>query len=142
MAKPETGSFWQELSSAKLYKRTQGLLARRLTAVALCLLIAVGAYTMSQGMLSGQSQPVRIGVPLAITIVSAWVIFRLINWPTFADFLISVEGEMKKVSWASFDELVRATIVVLSTMFFLGIVLFTYDTLWAKILSMIGVLQI
>jgi preprotein translocase subunit SecE len=78
----------------------------------------------------------------SITLLAAWIIYRLVNWPVFAEFLISVEAEMNKVSWASKQELYRATIVVLSTMLFLGIVLFVYDKIWLEILSRIGVLQL
>ncbi len=49
--------------------------------------------------------------------------------PTFADFLISVEGEMNKVSWPSRAELFRASLVVILVIFFLAAVLFCYDLL-------------
>jgi preprotein translocase subunit SecE len=47
--------------------------------------------------------------------------------PTFADFLISVEGEMNKVSWPSRSELFRASLVVILVIFFLAALLFAYD---------------
>jgi preprotein translocase subunit SecE len=47
--------------------------------------------------------------------------------PAFADFLISVEGEMNKVSWPSRGELFRASIVVMLVIFFLAALLFFYD---------------
>jgi len=65
-----------------------------------------------------------------------------VNYPVFAEFLISVEGEMNKVSWAGKQELYRATVVVLGTMFFLAVVLFAYDRIWMFVLSSIGVLQL
>ena len=49
---------------------------------------------------------------------------------------------MNKVSWASRQELFRATIVVLGTMFFLGMVLFVYDFVWKEILIALRVLQL
>jgi preprotein translocase subunit SecE len=140
MAKPENGSFWSELLAADLYKRNQGRLARQLTAAGIAAMVVAGAYVLSQGPLAGMERGVRVGVPLLITVAAAWVVYRLVNYPRFAEFLISVEAEMGKVSWASRDEVIRATIVVLSTMFFLGVVLFFYDLLWQKILFWIGVL--
>ncbi|MGE5191302.1 MAG: preprotein translocase subunit SecE [Deltaproteobacteria bacterium] len=142
MAKPENGSFWSELLSGGLYKRNQGRLARQLTAAGLGILVIFGTFVLSQGPLSAYGSGVKAGVPVAVAGVAAWVIFRLVNWPLFAEFLISVEAEMNKVSWASKPELYRATIVVLSTMFFLGIVLFAYDLIWKEILVVIGVLQL
>src|SRR5438105_14246130 len=142
MAKPENGSFLSELLVVGLFKRNQGRLARQLTAAGLGFLVIAGTYTLSQGPLASSSPSVKGGVPLALTAVAAWVIFRLVNYPRFAEFLISVEAEMNKVSWAGKQELYRATIVVLSTMLFLGIILFTYDFIWKEILVAIGVLQI
>jgi preprotein translocase subunit SecE len=83
---------------------------------------------------------VKFLIPASITVAAAWAVFRLVNYPRFAEFLISVEAEMGKVSWASKQELYRATIVVLSTMLFLGVILFFYDLLWQKILFWIHVL--
>ena len=37
---------------------------------------------------------------------------------------------MDKVSWPSKPELYRATVVVITTMVFIGIVLFFYDMFW------------
>lgn len=140
MAKPENGSFWSELLAVDLYKRNQGRLARQLTAAGVGAMVIAGAYVLSQGPLAGMPREARVGIPLLITAAAAWVVYRLVNYPRFAEFLISVEAEMGKVSWASKDEVIRATIVVLSTMFFLGVVLFFYDLLWQKILFWIGVL--
>lgn len=141
MARIADGSLWSELLSANLYKRSQGRLARQLTAAALGLIVVVGAYTLSQGPLLNFSDTVRSTVPLAICAIAGWIIFRIVNYPVFAEFLISVEGEMSKVSWASRQEWWRATVVVLSTMFFLAIVLFAYDWFWLRALSLIGVVQ-
>jgi preprotein translocase subunit SecE len=55
--------------------------------------------------------------------------------PRFADFLIGVEAEMNKVSWPSRTELVRASMVVLFTIFLLATVLFAFDLLWSAIFA-------
>ena len=72
----------------------------------------------------------------------AWAIFRAVNYPRFADFLISVEAEMDKVSWSSRQELYRATVVVVVTMFCLGAVLFLFDVFWQNFFEIIKFLQI
>ena len=140
MAKQETGTFWSELTAIGLYKSSQGRLARQLTAAALGIMVVSGAYILSVGPLSGQSKAVQSAVPLAIVAIGGWVVFRLVNYPRFAEFLISVEAEMGKVSWAPKQELYRATIVVLSTMAFLAVVLFAYDFIWQTFFQMIHVL--
>ena len=80
-------------------------------------------------------------MPLIIAAIGGWLIFRMVNYPRFADFLISVETEMNKVSWASKTELYRATIVVLVTMFSLAFIMRAFDTLWALALKGIGILS-
>lgn len=141
MAKTEAGSFWNELLTIGLYKRNQGRLARQLTAAALLVLVIAGAYILSEGPLAAYKTPIKAGVPTAICLVSAWLIYRVVNYPVFAEFLISVEGEMSKVSWASRTEVYRATVVVLSSMFFLAAVLYAFDLFWLEFLSRIGVIQ-
>ncbi len=59
--------------------------------------------------------------------LGAWIAFRIVNIPSFADFLISVEAEMNKVSWPSRGELYRASLVVIVVIFLLTAILFTYD---------------
>lgn len=142
MAKSEAISFWGSLLSLDLYKRSQGRLARQLTAAGLGAVVLIGVYILSEGPLGTAARGVRLGVPFVIASIAAWLIFRLVNYPVFAEFLISVEGEMNKVSWASKQELYRATVVVLGSMIFLALVLFLYDRIWMAVLSSIGVLQL
>jgi preprotein translocase subunit SecE len=134
-------AFWSELFKANLYKRNQGRLARQLTWVGVMAIVAFGTWTLSQGALAEYDRPIRIGVPLLLTVAAGWIAFRAVNYPRFADFLISVEAEIDKVSWSSWPELIRATIVVLCTMLFLGAVLAGYDFAWVSFFRWIGVLQ-
>jgi preprotein translocase subunit SecE len=70
--------------------------------------------------------------------VSSWFAFRAVNIPKFADFLVSVESELEKVTWPTRHEVVQATIVVLVAMFSLGVFLFLIDLLWTWLFSFIG----
>lgn len=141
MARTEARSFVAELGAANIYKRNQGRLTRQLTAAGVGLLVAVGAYWLYDTPLRSVDVPIKLSVVAVILAVGGWATFRLVNYPPFAEFLISVEGEMHKVSWSTWPELWRATGVVLSTMIFLGCVLLVYDTLWAVILRAIGVIM-
>ena len=140
MAKPEEATFVGELWTLNIYKRNQGRLVRQITAAAIGFIVVLGAGALYQGPLLSAPNAVRTGVPLAIAAIGGWLIFRAVNYPRFADFLISVETEMNKVSWASKTELYRATIVVLVTMFSLAFVMRAFDTLWALALKGIGIL--
>ena len=76
-------------------------------------------------------------MPLAFMAIGLWASFRVVQMPAFADFLISVEGEMNKVSWPSRGELFRATLVVILVVFFLAALLFAYDAALTWILRIL-----
>ena len=142
MAKNKAETTWKaELVSLNFYKRNQGRLTRQLTALAIAGIVIMGAWTLSQGPLSTYSDPVRKGIPFALSALAIWVAFRVVNVPRFADFLISVEAEMDKVTWASREELQRATIVVIATMVFIGLVLLAYDVFWVWFFTFVRILQ-
>jgi preprotein translocase subunit SecE len=79
------------------------------------------------------------GIPAVLLAAGVWFGYRVVNWPRFADFLIAVEAEMNKVTWPGKDELIRASIVVMFTIFFLAIALFAFDIVWQQFFSFIGV---
>ena len=139
----------QELFRVGLYKRNQGRIARQATFGAFALIVALGAWSLTTylgGYISdvGVNNPewpiwkqnlVHFGAPLAILAVGCWASFRLVHLPAFADFLISVEGEMNKVSWPSRSELFRASLVVILVIFFLAFLLFAYDYILTIVLQ-------
>jgi preprotein translocase subunit SecE len=139
----------QELFRFGLYKRNQGRIARQATFGAFAVIVALGAWSLTKylgGYISdvGVNNPewpiwkqnlIHFGVPLAILAVGLWASFRLVQMPAFADFLISVEGEMNKVSWPSRSELFRASLVVILVIFFLAALLFAYDYILTIVLQ-------
>jgi preprotein translocase SecE subunit len=78
---------------------------------------------------------VRFTLPILLAAGCLWLGFRIVNYPTFADFLIATEAELNKVSWTTRKRLVQDTIVVLTTVFLLTLFLFLVDVLWYQILS-------
>jgi preprotein translocase SecE subunit len=83
----------------------------------------------------------RFTVPLLLAAGGLWIAYRVVNFPTFADFLIATEAEINKVSWTTRKRLVQDTIVVLTTVILLTVFLFVVDLLWAKVLTLVGVLR-
>jgi preprotein translocase subunit SecE len=120
--------------SGSRYKRSQGRIARQATFLAILAAVAVGAWRLSGGY-GGDSPVGRFVIPLAIAVLGAWAAFRVVNIPRFADFLISVEAEMNKVSWPSRGELFRASMVVLIVIFLLTAILFGYDFILKTVLG-------
>jgi preprotein translocase SecE subunit len=140
------------------YKRTQGLKVRRYTMIGALLIGLSGVFSIytheSFGtgvyklpMPFGITAPVittsaNIVIPGLLGLTVLWLSWRMVNMPTFADFLIATEAEMNKVSWTSRKRLVQDTIVVLTTMFLMTAFLFFVDLFWGWLLSLkfIGVL--
>ena len=135
--------FLTNLLKLDVFKPTQGKNARLWTGVALGVLSGVGIYRYYELYLKGQYGPVTgFTIPAALGLAFAWFIWRLIQFPPFADFLIATEAEMRKVSWTSPEDLKRATIVVLATIFVMAFYLFAVDYLWSWMLKVIHVLKI
>ncbi len=121
----------QELIHTRIYKRTQGRVTRQVTFAAMAIVLATGMWRLQFTLRDwGLSPTPRFGIPALLLMAGLWVAFRIVNGSSVADFLSAVEAEMSKVSWPSRGELIRASLVVLITIFVLAAVLFTYDYLW------------
>lgn len=137
--------FVQELFSFGVYKRNQGRIARLATSGAFAAIVALGAWRLSQflgGVVSDhpewsptQQNIVHYFIPMAVLAVGLWASYRTVQIPSFAEFLISVENEMNKVSWPSRGDLFRASVVVILVIFFLAAILFAYDAVLKFILD-------
>jgi preprotein translocase subunit SecE len=145
------GQLVGELFQAGLYKRNQGRITRQVTFGALVVGFAVGCWKFSMqladyywvaslaGRIHFDAELLANTMALVVLALGAWFSYRLVNLPRFADFLISVEAEMNKVSWPSRPELTRAALVVLFTIFFLAAVLFVFDYGWAWVFEQVGI---
>lgn len=140
--------------SLKGYKKSQGQRVRRGTILGILAIAGSGIYTllahrtlasgsdhwMMDMPFSGDQEFILVGnvqfsIPLLLALGAIWLAYRIVNWPTFADFLIATEAEMNKVSWSSKKKLIQDTIVVLVTMVILTFFLFVVDVAWGWILS-------
>jgi preprotein translocase subunit SecE len=126
-------TYW--LFQLGLYKRNQGRIIRQITFAALLLTVALGAWRVSD---LAHKPAFKYAVPLAIVVIGGWIVYRLVNLPRFADFLIAVEAEMTKVSWPTRSQLVRSSIVVIVTIIGFAVLLWFYDTVWHFLLSHLG----
>ncbi|WP_231956527.1 preprotein translocase subunit SecE [Posidoniimonas polymericola] len=131
-------AYLHQLFSIGFYKRTQGRVARQVTFYAIAIAIAVGSYSLMTWMQANGSENANaLAVPVSVGVfaLGAWAAFRLVQLPTFADFLISVEAEMNKVTWPKRGELWRASVVVILTIFVLAALLYLYDLVWSNLLN-------
>jgi preprotein translocase subunit SecE len=150
MAKEKTAtrtSFLQDLFQFGVYKRNQGRVVRQVTFAALAVSLLLGAWKLFDMLVANRSgdwylfSGIEYVLPGVLLLVGAWFAYRLVNYPQFADFLISVEAEMNKVSWPSRTELIRSSLVVIFLMFFLAFVLFGFDLTWQILFKALGVIQ-
>ena len=142
----------RDLFSLEVYKRTQGRRLRTLSFAAIGLFVGWGLLSISDRLKLVPKDDWPIWVPIAtlapywipgiLLAITGWGIFRVLNWPRFADFLIATEAEMTKVSWSTKDELIRATLVVLVTLVLLAAFLLVMDIVWSWVLERIGVLEV
>jgi len=132
------GAFVQELLRTGVYKRNQGRITRQVTFAVIAITVALGLWRLSETLL-GQPAGVQYGIPGVLLLGGLWMAYRLVNVPGFADFLIAVEAEMNKVSWPTRNELIRASLVVLVTIFLLAAVLFAFDYFWIVVFDFLGV---
>lgn len=144
----ELSKFFANLFLTTRYKTTQGFVARTATAVALGVIFLGGLLQLHYSLVNATtpqwaSQPIsRLGIPGLLALASGWFIFRLINFPVFAEFLIATEAEMNKVSWTTWSDLKRATAVVLVTVVLMTTYLWLVDQVWSTLLTWIGVIRI
>lgn len=82
---------------------------------------------------------ITITVPLAVFGLIALALYWLINKPNVADFLISAEGELKKVSFSSKREIAVSTFVVIIVVFLmagmLGLADFCFNLFFSNVLG-------
>lgn len=129
------------------YKAEQGKATRVGTFVALGALITWGAYFLFQQLAIFQGDEawrllVTVGIPIAFAVVVggvAW--FFIFGHRGTGDFMIATEGEMKKVSWSSKQEVIGSTKVVILFTFMLALFLFSVDMVFQQAFKWIGVLK-
>jgi len=118
----------------EIYKRGQGKFARLGTGFAAGLIGALGClrlYSKLQAAEWGVSRRAALWistmVPVGVFVGLGIFMFWLLNKHKVADFMISAEGEMKKVSWSSRREIVVSTCVVIVVVVGMAILLGVTD---------------
>jgi len=111
----------------KIYKRGQGYYTRLYSALVSFVIVAMGCYVLYGKLQAGDNIWVGSLVPAGICLVFGLLIFWLVNRPNVADFMISAEGEIKKVSWSSRREILFSTIIVIFVLAFMAVMLWVTD---------------
>ena len=111
----------------KIYKRGQGYYTRLWSGLVVFGIVACGCYVLWLKLAVIANLWVKTLVPVGLCIGGALLIFWLMNKPGAADFMISAEGEIKKVSWSSRREIAVSTLIVIFVVVIMAVMLFAAD---------------
>jgi preprotein translocase SecE subunit len=112
----------------EIYKHGQGKYTRLWSGVGAAVIIGLGCYRLYEklGVLTNNLW-LQTMIPTVVFVVLAGSVFWTINRPSVADFMIAAEGEVKKVSWSSRQEIAVSTFIVMVVVVFLALLLGTSD---------------
>ena len=117
-----------------IYKRGQGKNTRLCSAFAIATISGLGCLRLfskleaaSWGLSNKTTLWIATMVPAGLFLLLAFLIFWVVNKPSIADFLIAAEGEMKKVSWSSKQEITVSTVIVVVVIIVMAALLGTTD---------------
>ena len=111
-----------------IYKRGQGKYTRLCSAFGIAIVAGLGCLRLYEKLQARDwGLWVETMVPAGLFVAFAIVIFWLTNKPSVADFMIAAEGEMKKVSWSSKQEIAVSTFIVIVVVIIMAALLGTTD---------------
>jgi preprotein translocase subunit SecE len=117
-----------------IYKRGQGKYTRLCSAFAAAIIAGLGCLQLynqleatSWGLSRRAAMWIATMVPAGLFAILALLIFWLVNKQRVADFMIASEGEMKKVSWSSKQEIAVSTFIVIVVVIIMALILGTAD---------------
>ncbi|OHB80522.1 MAG: preprotein translocase subunit SecE [Planctomycetes bacterium RBG_16_55_9] len=117
-----------------IYKKGQGKYTRLCSAFAAAVIVGLGCLRLfsklevvSWGLSNKATLWIATMVPAGLFVILALLIVWLANKPSVADFMIAAEGEMKKVSWSSRQEIMVSTTIVIVVVLMMAALLGTTD---------------
>jgi preprotein translocase subunit SecE len=118
----------------KIYKRGQGKYTRLSSAFTAAVIVGLGClrlFSKLEAVSWFDSERTKMWVatmvPAGLFVILSLLIFWLVNKPSVANFMIAAEGEMKKVSWSSRQEIVVSTSIVIVVVIVMATLLGTTD---------------
>ena len=111
-----------------IYKSGQGKNTRLFSAFGLAITAGIGCLKLYKWLQASDiNMWLETLIPVVLFVGMAFLIFMLVNKQKVADFMIASEGEMKKVSWSSRQEIVASTTIVIIVVVFMSVLLGTTD---------------
>jgi preprotein translocase subunit SecE len=120
-----------------IYKHGQGKYTRIGTAFAAIVIVALGCWrlyihlqTINWPYQQRTVLWISTMVPVIIFAILSIFVFWLVNKHSVADFMITAEGELKKVSWSSRKEITASTFIVIIVVIILALLLGVTDIIF------------
>jgi len=121
----------------EIYKRGQGKYTRLCSVFGGAIIAGAGCWKLYE-KLSAMDLPLNrraelwvvTMVPAGVFVILTLLLFWLVNKPSVADFMIAAEGEMKKVSWSSRQEIAVSTTVVIVVVIIMAVLLGVTDLIF------------
>lgn len=132
---------------AGIYKKGQGYWTRLMSAIALGMLVLMGAnwlWDLLATVHMGDLEPVYVQAIASVLLLAVaglvgyWMIGRKV---AVVDFMIATEGEMKKVNWSSRREVLGSTWVVIGLTVFVALFCFVVDLAFQSLFQAMHVLD-
>ncbi len=112
----------------EIYKHGQGKYTRLWSAVGAAAIIGFGCYRLYERLgVATNNLWVQTMIPVALFVALGLGLLWITNNPSVADFLISAEGEVKKVNWSSRQEIAVSTFIVVLVVVVVAMVLAVSD---------------
>lgn len=139
-AKADAPGLLASMFQAGLYKPLQGRIVRQVTFVSIAIIALLIAWEVAWiGFIADSFEGANYVFGLVFSLIGVWIAYRIVNYPAFADFLIAVEAEMNKVSWPTWPELWKASLVVIFVIFSMAISLWLFDIFWSVVFEFLGI---
>ena len=114
-----------------IYKPGQGKNTRLFSAFSLAIIVGMGCWKIYQELHARSINPwIETIIPFGLFIGLAFLIFLLTNKHKAADFMIAAEGEVKKVSWSTKQEIVASTLIVIIVVVCMAVLLGMTDLIF------------
>ncbi len=120
----------------QIYKRGQGKNTRLWSALIAATIVGIGCLQLYKKLAGTDlNEWVVYFVPAGVFALLCYGVFWLINKPSLADFMIVAEGELKKVSWSSKQEIIASTVIVIAVVIIMAGLLGATDLLFQALFT-------
>ena len=113
-----------------IYKRGHGYQTRLWSAIAALLLATIACYRLYSKLAVVENAWIQNFVPAICWVALAWFVYWASNKPSLADFLIASEGELKKVSWSTRQQVIASTMIVVFVVALMSVLLGAIDVIF------------